>query len=381
MTLKKKHILIVSSPLDLHARAVAWAVREYGSVASFFDTSEPWPKFGAKFSAHGKMNSYCLAQQRYKFDSVWYRRRFPKDVNYKVDESDRKFVLNELTIFERDLLQLLELHSGARWIDPPAKQRTSENKLLQLNLAQKHGMLVPDTYVGTDASEIRKFIKKYGKVAIKPFFGQVWKKDGKPRYEALTAIVESGDQLSDDTLRVCPAIYQRAIDKCSDVRVVRIGRKLYPVEYRASQDKYKSIDIRLNIRMDDLSSAKNIKIPKGVASAFMSMTDDLGITYASSDFICDKQDKWYFVDLNPVGQFLFNEAYVPEHLLLDAMTRHILGVDCRATKQLRWKDYIDTKDYESYSTELASASGNAVIPELFLTDIDDAKQMPATIEG
>lgn len=368
----RKHGLIISSPLDLHARAVAWGLQQYGADVTYFDTSSALSSPQALYTAQSDGCAYSLSNKP-PFDTVWDRRRFPKNTNDRVSASDRKFVRNELMVFERNLLQLLERTPDIRWVDPYENQRAAENKLAQLNVALSSGLMIPRTLVGSDPNAVRQFIKANGKVVVKPFISHLWVENDRPRYEAATALISSDDTLADASITVCPAIYQEAIDKAADIRVVLIGERVFATRYAVGTSGHDHIDVRVNIRQGNVANVVTIDLPTTVVEGFHAMARDLGITYASADFLEDKAGNLWFIDLNPAGQFLFNESYLEELPLLDALVRHLLDISPSANNEtIHWKDYLETADYNSYFIELAAASGNAIQPEPFWTAIGTA---------
>jgi glutathione synthase/RimK-type ligase-like ATP-grasp enzyme len=324
--------------------------------------------------AHDKGSDYRLSDSA-AFHAVWDRRRFPKNLDDRVHESDRKFVRNELIVLERALLQLLESTRGIRWNDYPAKQRLAENKLAQLEMALSHDLAIPNTLVCTDPEKVKEFRKHNERIVVKPFISHLWVENDLPRYEAATALLAPGDDLEDASISVCPAIYQEAVDKAADIRAVLIGDEVFATRYPVSGSGNDHVDVRVNIRRGDVGEVTKIELPGTVMSAFKAMASDFGITYASADFLEDRQGRLFFIDLNPVGQFLFNEAYVEDLPLLDAFVRHLLDVPAaHRNRVVRWKEYLETEDYANFVLELADASGNAIQPEPFWTAVNSPSQ-------
>jgi len=49
----------------------------------------------------------------------------------------------------------------AIWVSDPNKQRTAENKIVQLDAARRVGLRVPDTIISNDPDSVRAFCRKH----------------------------------------------------------------------------------------------------------------------------------------------------------------------------------------------------------------------------
>jgi glutathione synthase/RimK-type ligase-like ATP-grasp enzyme len=364
---KKDPVLIVSSPMDYHARACAWAIEQYGYRVSLFDTAgvgsplEWW-----EFEADGDDMRVHRPNQAFQFSSVWDRRRFPKDFDPLVYEPDQEFVAQESRAFDRNILKLYEERSGWRWIDRMRLVERAENKLEQLVVAREAGLNIPSTLISRNYERIVAFANHYPRVVVKPFRGHLWVQDGKPKFEAIATCIEGTNNLSEQAVSVCPAIYQQAVDKIADIRVVVIGRDIFATRYSLRAGHEGNFDSRVNMRNEDITLAMPVALDVETANGLLRVIDCFGITYASADFAEDRNGKLYFLDLNPQGQFLFNEHFVPEFKLLDAMARHIIGAnELQDTRVLGLTadQYDQTSDHALFKDQLMIATGNAVQPK------------------
>ncbi len=104
------------------------------------------------------------------------------------------------------------------------------------------------------------------------------------------------------------------------------------------------VDSRIFLRDSKLVEASEYMFLDSVREKIFNMLDSFGITFASMDFVESSDGKLYFLDLNPGGQFLFNEHYFSKHRLLRAMAAHIV----RAPADDVFGDAcIDSKGFES----------------------------------
>lgn len=356
----KHSVLIISSPLDLHARAVSWTLKRYGCSVSYYDTSDSGTQGdGWSFELGDGRGTLRTGTEVPNFDSVWDRRRFPKNSNEQVHTTDREFVAKESRYFDIAALNLLNAQPQIRWVDPPAVIYRSENKLEQLVAAQTVGLAVPRTLVSRNYRQVLAFVEHLGSFVIKPFSGYMWYENDTPRFEAIANCVDDASLLSEPSVSVCPSIYQESIDKVSDIRVVVIGEKVYATRYSVKSGFSANFDCRVNIRSQEATVAEPIELDQATRSSLLALLAHFGLTYASSDFAEAADGSLYFLDLNPQGQFLFNEHFTPHYRLLDAMSRHIVGTTLSsATPAVALSDYVASEDHSLFLRESVVACGN-----------------------
>jgi glutathione synthase/RimK-type ligase-like ATP-grasp enzyme len=322
--MKQKPVLIISSKLDLHARAVAWSLQKHGFGVSYFDTSkvgEPqdWWSFDTDSAVRPSKGEAA-------YQAAWDRRRFPKCDDPRVHIADREFVKNESAYFDRAVLKTLLIRQPSlRWIDHPHKVDHAENKLEQILAAHESGLNVPRTLISRNYQQVRKFAHSQGSVVVKPFRGHLWFQDDAPRHEAIANRVDDINLLSEASISACPAIYQEVVNKIADIRVVCIGPCFYAVRYKIKPGFEANFDCRVNLRYEHMTIADAIELDEKTKSGLHILMQHFGISYASVDFAESTDGKLHFLDLNPQGQFLFNEHFAPSHHLIDAMARHIVG--------------------------------------------------------
>ncbi|MFA0925190.1 hypothetical protein K4A87_14660 [Xanthomonas fragariae] len=93
-------------------------------------------------------------------------------------------------------------------------------KAFQLDTAAALGFLVPETLISTHYDEVASFVRRVGKVAVKPFNPYFWHYGDERTYRiASTTVLDGTAELESDQIEVCPAIYQRYIEKQYELRV------------------------------------------------------------------------------------------------------------------------------------------------------------------
>lgn len=145
----------------------------------------------------------------------------------------------------------------------------------------------------------------------------------------------------------CPLIYQEIVNSCGDVRVICFGE--YQIACRISKRDGaddESIDIRelMILKKSDFS---NIEIPNDLKPKLKNYMKELGLIYGAFDFVIDTDNKWWFLECNESGQFLFVEYFLPETRLLDKFCRFVKSLS-QSDNENEDKQYeISIKSFEA----------------------------------
>ncbi len=95
--------------------------------------------------------------------------------------------------------------------------------------------------------------------------------------------------------------FQEWIDKAYEVRLTVVGDELFAAEIHAGSEAS-----RVDFRTDyDSLTYRVCDVPEGVTDGVRSLMAVFGLRYAALDFLVDNDGVWFFVDLNPNGQFGF----------------------------------------------------------------------------
>jgi hypothetical protein len=318
-------ILIISSWIDYHARLVEWCLNESGVDTAIMDTFNGIDIPGITFSiSSSRRVNFHLPQG---ITSVWYRREFqPNSLKIPLNDS-RQFILSERSELQRDYIRCLWKSAEHRWIGSPLTTRDSENKLQQLIIAKQCELQIPDTLISNEPRRVRSFARKYPYIIIKPLSQFRWEYP-QNTFVTYAQRVEASSilELSDNNIMLCPTIYQNPISKKADIRVVAMGNSLFSFEI--NQTKSKEIDYRTawdNNNPDYALKISAIEMPAIEQEKFLMMLRRLNINFASADFVIDHVGKWFFLDLNPSGQWLFLEESVPSSRLAARFCSYLLS--------------------------------------------------------
>lgn len=211
----------------------------------------------------------------------------------------KKNIVSELYDFRNSLHELLP---NAKWI--PSINNLSINKIELLVNAQKEGVLVPPFIITNVKTELVNFKEKYGEIITKAIgnFHKITDSNHFLVNPIYTKIV------TDDLLKTIPnhfqlSFFQKYIIKKTEYRVIFFESYCYVVEILSQENDYSIVDSR---KTDEKSKEEirlvESKIPKKIEDKIMNVMSKMNINIGCIDVIEDRTGKFYFLEVNPVGQ-------------------------------------------------------------------------------
>lgn len=307
-------VLIYSFDSDVHARAVIWALARLGVQAQILDTgrylttecmslrlggSEP-------FSQQNSLDRFGDVQ------TIWWRRPTAPTIEDKVHPADIEFVARERRCM---LAALKQCFRGARWVNNSEASVIAEDKFYQLQTAREVGLTVVETLFSNDPDEIANFERDVGKIIYKPFTPASWEGDD-TRALYFTAPFSVGNVASPESLRLCPGIYQRALEKQYELRVNVMDDHVVAARLDIIGDIAAQNDWRAARTGAGQMRVTPYALPIPVENMCIALTRSLGLRFGAMDLIKSRELGYVFLEVNQAGQFLWIERLCPEIRML-----------------------------------------------------------------
>jgi len=325
--MSKQPLILSARPYDVHAAAAMWGLRQSGLApswpSSLVDGSVPPVSLycddsdgegsggGAGWKASGWLDDGAIG-------SIWFRRAHTPDVFPRAIDADVPFLRTEWARFLRNVYALGDAFSDRLWVNRPASANRAENKLAQLEAARRCRLRFPATLVSHDPDQIRRFVARHGRVVYKPFVPHTWE-DGATgkRFGTFARLVEPTMLADDESLSLCPGIYQVYVEKKYDLRIVAIGDRFFTVRL-ASRSGAAFVDWRAYTFAPELH-VEVCALPDRYRGKLESLLRELGLVFGCIDVAVDVDGDAHFLEVNQAGQFLFLEELAPPLPLLRAM--------------------------------------------------------------
>jgi glutathione synthase/RimK-type ligase-like ATP-grasp enzyme len=313
-------IFFISDTADYHTAAVGWALEKANIPFTQWEGigyEEPrQASIELDFQMHVRLGGIAIGHG----DVVWYRRPRPFSYNPEMATVDRQFVHSEATRFSENLDAALEA-SGSICINPPTAAWSINRKATQILLAHKVGFSVPRTIMGNEPQQIVTSLREeHARLVYKGFLPHVWE-NAETGTKAFMETVEMPpfDEKMHKFLTYTPGIYQKLIVKQSDARVVIIGGLI-----RAFMLHSGVLDWRIQAASQK-AKIEEVSIPEDVLIAVQKFMSDAALLCGSLDFAVDEEGRWWFLEINETGQFLWIDHMLPEAGLLKDFSAYITG--------------------------------------------------------
>jgi hypothetical protein len=296
-------VLIISAKDDAHIPFVTKHIEGFDVVRIDPIDIIKGESLAYKFSARTKeLQILYNGKKLPKVKSVWYRRPTPIEAEL-IPVSKKNQEYSASSIFHH-VSSLYHLLSDSFWLPGLSASRRASAKPLQLKLATKVGLNVPDTIFTSDAKQAEDFVKKHRACIAKTLSTSFPAKS-----LVFAKIIRSSDKLDFTGLNVDPYIFQQLIKPKLELRVTVVGNKVFAASVGGDgTDGEKSLfrDWRY-AHITDTFKAQGSTLPADVKEACVNLVKEFGLAFGAIDMILDNNNKYWFLEVNVNGQWAFVE--------------------------------------------------------------------------
>jgi len=182
------------------------------------------------------------------------------------------------------------------------KNRKELNKLQILKLASDIGINIPNTAVITSKKSLVDFFVKNNKqIIIKPLYEglNVRTKQGFLKTYTSQLNIEDIDSLEN---YFSPTLIQSEVKKYVEIRSFYLKGEFYSMAIFSQKDSMTSIDFR-NYNSDRPLKIAPFKLPLNLEGKLEKLFQNLRIDTGSIDLCLTPENKFVFLEINPVGQY------------------------------------------------------------------------------
>jgi len=253
----------------------------------------------ARISAGGHWSGRITTSSR-KFDpatarALWLRRpgrrSFPG-----MDIATAKYAEAQAEV---GLDGILRSMADCLYVNHPAAHKAASVKPVQLDAASRAGFAIPDTLITNDPADAREFCAAQPSIH-KPLGPSLWQPDGDRLFLVNVSTMADPDGL-DESVGTTAHLFQARVPKQHDVRLTVIGDRMIPVVI----DSMGALDWRTTY--DGNTYRVLQELPGDIEQAVKSFMAELGLVYAAFDFAIGFDERWWFLEANPAGQFAWLE--------------------------------------------------------------------------
>ncbi len=324
-------LVVLTSQQDFHTDAVIRRLSErrpdFGVVRVNTDNLPTNADFCFRWSSSGR-----IEKQKLKIlDSgasadcvsvIWYRKPDKSPPHPALtDHSAQDCSVNEY----RELLRSFPgFFPRAKWVNDYWQMQKYSSKANQIWIAEEVGLSVPETVITNDVADVRRLAKRHSEIIIKPLAYHGFANDD-VYFSCFTNVLTAADleKFQKEDLAYAPAIFQQRINKVQELRVTVIGEEVFACEIQTKPETLEHIDWRIE-SIDDLPH-KIVEIPQEISARLKKMLSIMKLNFGAFDLIKDETGTYYFLEVNPNGQYFWIEL-ITGAPLTEAMVSLIIRV-------------------------------------------------------
>jgi glutathione synthase/RimK-type ligase-like ATP-grasp enzyme len=184
---------------------------------------------------------------------------------------------------------------------------TASRKLRQIQVAAAAGLSIPETIVTNSGTDVVDFVKQYRRCIIKPLSAGSFVYEGK-QWGLFTHQLKLTDlEALLDMVGYAPVMVQRELEKYQELRITIIGDKVFPCAIDTSTSDFQDVRTDWRVIAPEKIPHSLVTIPVSLSHALCSILAHYGLNYGAFDVIQEPDGRYYFLELNPNGQYLWIE--------------------------------------------------------------------------
>ena len=284
------------------------AIAQRGGKAFRFDTDRYPTEIALDIHYSKKTQQLILTSEQGKLDlsevsAIWYRRvwiggRIPTDM----DSQLRKVSLKESqTIIQGAIASLKTFH-----LDRVLYVRRSENKQLQLQVAQEVGLEIPRTLITNNPQAVQEFAAECEmRIVVKMLSSFAIYEEGQEKVVFTNRVTsEALEDLSG--LHLCPMTFQENIPKALELRITIVGKQVFAAAIDSQKDDRARHDWRRG-GLILLDAWQPYTLPGEIEEKLLKLMAQFQLNYGAIDLILTPDGRYIFLEINPVGEFFWLE--------------------------------------------------------------------------
>lgn len=194
---------------------------------------------------------------------------------------------------------LLHVFSESQWLcNHNAKYL---NKYYALQCALKNGLDIPDTILTNNKNDLINFNKV--KLSTKCIGDglSISIKDNDIRLLSTTLLTNEDIIILPE--HFMPSMTQKYIEKFIELRIMYINKKTFTTALFSQENESTKIDFRIITKGEKHCRMVPYTLPKVVEEKIINLMSDLDLNTGSIDMILGSDGKYYFLEVNPAGQY------------------------------------------------------------------------------
>ncbi|MDF0750154.1 hypothetical protein NLU14_07900 [Marinobacter sp. 71-i] len=301
----KNNVLVITNKEDVTVDFVIEALKVNKINYYRFNTEDIGSNISISFDSAG----YALFDHKKskiikinEFGSIYFRRPKLPPPMPGLTIGEQQFYLNEISTYLEGIYRNL---SSNFWLNSVFDIRMIENKPYQIELARSIGFSVPSFCVSNNVNICNDFFRKHDFCIFKPLkVGLIEEPEGVGKV-LYTTKVDSNFIEKIKTNGAMPIYLQQQVIKKCDIRVTLVGNKIFGAKILSQNSDISRVDWR---RSDSMLAHEKVDIPSKLKDKCLRLCKLFNLNFAAIDFVLDNSDRFWFLEINPNGQWAWIES-------------------------------------------------------------------------
>lgn len=244
--------------------------------------------------------------------SVWHRRRGFSKENHNYTPNSLENLFHETSPFAEKQLKeeatevagylYYRLETNPAIHNIGSQSHNSVNKLIVLGMATSCGLKVPKSFIISTKKDLMVLFKKEKQLVTKAIGNGVYRFTNEFGYYSYTEKI--GKTFIDSLPHTFfPSMVQKQIDKQYELRIFFLEGKFYSMAIFSQESSATSVDNRKNFEAECMPRRVPFLLPEKIKKKLSNLMRELKLNTGSIDMIVTKSNEYYFLEVNPIGQF------------------------------------------------------------------------------
>jgi ATP-GRASP peptide maturase of grasp-with-spasm system len=185
------------------------------------------------------------------------------------------------------------------------------NKHLNLRIAESCGLPVPDTLITCNKTDLLAFMEKHQKIITKPL-NEAFQYQTKEQWFPTFTIEVQQEAIKFLPEQFQPTLFQEKLAKKLDIRVFFIREELYATAIFSQNSSISATDFRAGLKHK--CRYVPYTLPEALVNQLLQVMKIMKLNSGSIDMVYTTENKYYFLEVNPVGQFGYISHICNYHL-------------------------------------------------------------------
>ncbi|MDR3273676.1 MAG: hypothetical protein LBT29_09365 [Flavobacteriaceae bacterium] len=230
---------------------------------------------------------------------VWYRRWLNYQYVFSENLKENDYLKTEFETLSSYLMLTIQTK---KWLNIPPFINPYPSKAHQLKKAKECGLKIPNTNVTNKKNFLKKFYNENkDNIISKNLNNPYVLHENNEIHCTYTTKIEKKDIKNQENL-FFPSIFQSNINKDVELRIFYFLRKFYSSAIFSSHNQQTNVDFRV-YDYNRPNRIMKFELPEFIKLKLIDFMESFNLHTGSIDIMKDKGDNFYFLEVNPQGQF------------------------------------------------------------------------------